>query len=31
MIMEYEGLEMPNTAKEGQDWYIALLGLIDNL
>lgn len=31
MIMEDEGLEMPNTAKETQDLYIALLGLIDNL
>ena len=29
--MEDEGLEMPNTAEEGQDWYIALLSLIDNL
>ena len=31
MIMEDEGLEMPNTVKEAQDLYIALLGLIDNL
>lgn len=31
MIMEDEGLEMPNTAKEAQDLYIALLGVIDNL
>ena len=31
MIMEDEGLEMPNTAKEAQDLYTALLGLIDNL
>ena len=31
MIMEDEGLEMPNTAEVGQDLYIALLGLIDNL
>ena len=31
MIMEDEGLEMPNTASEAKDLYIALLGLIDNL
>ena len=31
MIMEDEGLEIPNTVKEAQDLYIALLGLIDNL
>lgn len=31
MIMEDEGLEMPNTVGEDQDLYIALLGLIDNL
>ena len=31
IIMEDEGIEMPNTAEVGQDLYIALLGLIDNL
>ena len=31
MIMEDEGLGMPNTVEEAQDLYIALLDLIDNL
>ena len=31
MIMEDEGLEMPNTVREAQDLYIALFGLIDDL
>ena len=31
MIMEDEGLEMPNTVREAHDLYIALLVLIDNL
>jgi len=31
MIMEDEGLEMPNTVEQAQDLYIALLSLINNL
>lgn len=31
MIMEDEGLEMPNTAEEAHDLYITLLSLIDDL
>ena len=31
MIMEDEGLEMPNTAEEAHDLYITLFSLIDDL